>query len=104
MDSSYKFLKSWYQKSTCYYFNEIIKTKDFDFNNILIDKKSYENTLFYNISYKSLIDTNPLRIRFDKVNGFIRVCDGTRYLVWFCPEKHNTIFNRIRYIIRDKKW
>ena len=25
---------------TCYYFDDIIKVKDFDFNNILIDEKS----------------------------------------------------------------
>ena len=29
----------------------------------------------------------PVRIRFDKVNGFIRIYDGTKYLVLFGPEK-----------------
>ena len=33
----------------CYYFNDIIMLEDFDLDNILIDKKSYENILFYNI-------------------------------------------------------
>ena len=33
------------------YFNEIIKTEDFDLHNVLIDEKSYENVLVYNISY-----------------------------------------------------
>ena len=28
---------------TCYYFDDIIKTEDFDLHNILIDEKSYEN-------------------------------------------------------------
>ena len=28
---------------TCYYFDYIIKTEDFDLHNILIDEKSYEN-------------------------------------------------------------
>ena len=55
-----------------YYFHDILKIEDFDFNNILINEKSYENNLVYN-TYKSVIATNPLRIRFDKVNGFIRV-------------------------------
>ena len=58
---------------TCYYFDDISKVKDFDLDNILIDKKSYENILVYNISYKSLIDPTPLRIGFDKIDGFIRV-------------------------------
>ena len=69
-----------------YYFNDIIKTEDFDFDNILIDEKSYENILVYNISYKSLIESKPLRIRFDKIDEVIRVYDGTRYLVLFGEE------------------
>ena len=39
----------------CYYLNDIIKTEDFNLDNISIDKKSYENILVYNISYKNLI-------------------------------------------------
>ena len=34
----------------CYYFDDIIKIEDFDFDNILLDGKSYENILIYNIS------------------------------------------------------
>ena len=33
----------------CYYFDEIIKLEDFNLYNILIEKKSHENTLIYNI-------------------------------------------------------
>ena len=44
----------------------------------------------------------PLRIRFDEANGFIRIYDGTRHLVLFGPEKHDVIFNRIRYLIGVK--
>ena len=40
---------------TCYYFNEISKIEDLGLDNILMDEKSYENILVYNISYKSLI-------------------------------------------------
>ena len=54
--------------------------------NILIDEKSYENVLIYNISYRTLIGPTPLRIRFDKIDGFIRVYNGTRYLISFGPE------------------
>ena len=46
----------------------------------LIDEKSHEDILIYDISYKTLIDPKRLRIRFDKIDGFIRICDGTRYL------------------------
>ena len=57
---------------TCHYFDNIIKFKDIDFDNISIDEKSNENILFYNISYKTLIGAKLLHIRFDKIDGFIR--------------------------------
>ena len=47
-----------------------------------MDKKSYKNILIYGISYKNLIGAKPLRIMFNKVDEFIRVYDGTRYLVY----------------------
>ena len=42
-------IKNW----TCYYFEDL-KFGDFDLDNILINEKSYENILVYNISYKTL--------------------------------------------------
>ena len=72
----------------------MIKIEDFGFDNILLDKKSYEDILIYDISYKTLICAKPLRIRFDKVDVFIRVPDGTRYLVSFGLEKYDDIYNR----------
>ena len=62
---------------TCCYFNDIIKSEDFDLGNILIDTKSHENILIYDILYKTLIESKPLSIRFDKIDGFIRIYDGT---------------------------
>ena len=74
----------------CDYFDDIIKIEDFNLHNILIDEKSHENVLVYNISYKNLI-TKPLRIRFDEIDGFIRVYNGTRYLVLFGSERYDYI-------------
>ena len=68
----------------------------------MIVEKSYENISVYNISYKSLIDYKHLGIRFDKIDGFIRVYDGNRYLVLFRSEKYNSIYGRIRYLISVK--
>ena len=53
------------------------------------------NILIYKNSYKILIDTKPLLIRFDKVDGFIRVYGGTRYLVLFGDEKYVLIYKII---------
>ena len=57
----------------CYYFCDIIKIEYFDLHNVLRD----------DILYKSLIDSRPLCIRFNKRDGFIKVGDGTRYEVLF---------------------
>ena len=59
------------------YFDDIIKLEDFDIDNILIDEKSHKNILIYDISYKTLIGSKPLRIRFNKIDGFIGISDGT---------------------------
>ena len=37
-----------------------------------------------------------MRIRFYKINGFIRIYDGTRYLTLFGSDKYYAIYNRIR--------
>ena len=43
---------------------------------ILVDKKlykeKYENILIYDISYKTSMDAKPLRIRFNKIDRFIK--------------------------------
>ena len=80
---------------TRYYFDDIIKIEDCNLDNILIDGKSHENILVYNTSYKTLIDVKPLCIRFEKIDGFNRVYDGTRYLIFFVSEKYNSIYNII---------
>ena len=36
------------------------------------------------------------------MDGFIRVYDGTRYLVLFRSKKYDFIYNRIRYLINVK--
>ena len=83
----------------CYYYAKqkgaIIKLEDFDRDNILIDKKPHENILIYDISYKTLIDLKPLRIRFNKIDEFTRIYDGTRYFTLFGSEKYEAIYNRI---------
>ena len=61
-----KFYKVFTKNCTCYYFDDIIRLEDFDFDNIFIDEKSYKNILIYNILYKTLIDRKPLRLTFDK--------------------------------------
>ena len=49
-----------------------------------------------------MISDEPLSIRFDKIDGFIRVYDETGYFVLFGAEKYDFIYNRIRYLIGGK--
>ena len=74
----------------CHYFDDIIKKKNHP-DNVLIYKKLYINTLVYNISYKNSIGTKLVCIRFNKVDEFIRLYDGTGHLVLFDPEKYDAI-------------
>ena len=76
------------------YFDDTTKVEDFNLNNVLIDEISHERILIYDISYKTLIDSKPLRIRFDKIDGIIRIYDGTRYLALFGTKIYDTIFDR----------
>ena len=55
-----------------------------------------------NISLKPLFGAKPLRIRFNEVDGFIKVYGGTRHLVLFGPEKYDAIYKRIRNFISQK--
>ena len=90
---------------TCYYFDDVIKIEDLDFDNILLDEKSYKNILVYDIQnlFVPFIGANPLLVRFDKVHGFIGVYDRTRYLVLIEGEKYDFIYNNyISY--KNKKW
>ena len=66
---------------TCYYFDNIIRlwVTDIEFSDILLDERlyeeKYENILIYNISYKTSKGAKPLRIRFDKIDEFIKIHD-----------------------------
>ena len=67
------------ENCTCNYFDDIIIDRDIYLVNMSIDKKSYETYkkfLVYNISCKPSTGWKPLHIRFDKIDGFIRILDG----------------------------
>ena len=44
----------------------------------------------------------PLRIRFDEIDGFIKIYDGVRYVLLFRSEQCDAIYIRIRYLISQK--
>ena len=49
------------------------------------------------ISYKTLIGPKHFGIRLDKIDEFIRIYDGTRYLALVGSEHYDGIYKKIRY-------
>ena len=80
----------------------MIKFEDFDLGNTKYMKNNTKIFQFIKHTKKTLIGAKPLRVRFDKINGFIKSYDGNRYLVLFRGEKYDFIYNRIRYVIGVK--
>ena len=87
---------------TCYYFSDMIEFEDFDLGNTKYMKNNTKIFQFIKHTKKTLIGAKPLHVRFDKIDGFIKSYDGTRYLVLFGGEKYDFIYNRIRYVIGVK--
>ena len=58
--------------------------------------------LIYNISHKTFVGAKSFCIRFNKIDEFIRVYDGTRYLVLFGTEKCDFFYKRVRYLVGIK--
>ena len=58
----------------CYYFGDIIKDKDINFSDVSLHETFSENIAIYDISYKASTGPKPMSIRFDIIDGFIRVC------------------------------
>ena len=48
------------------------------------------------------MDTKPLRIWFNKIDRFIKIYDGIRYLVMYDYNRYNAIYYMIRYLISEK--
>ena len=82
---------------------------DEDINNdkILLDKKLYKNVLIYKLLYKKFIDAKPFPIKFNKVDGLIKIYNGIRYLELSNSydtnyRVYNKIFDEINYLITEK--
>ena len=41
-------------------------------------------------------------VRVDKIDGFIKIYDRTKYLVLFDPDSDNAIYSRISYLVTEK--
>ena len=90
--------------------DEIIKDSDTVLTNVPTNDMSIASINFHNIivRYKmdcyilNMVVAKLIRIRLDKIDGFIRVYNESRCLVLFGLEKHDTVYNRTRYLISLK--
>ena len=86
MESNNKLKEIATKNRTCYYFDGIININDLDLDTVLLDEKSFENILIYDVAYKVSYDAKSLRIIFDKVDTCIRKYDRTNCLLLFHAE------------------
>ena len=49
----------------------MININDVNLDNILLNEKSYENILIYDVAYKAPYHAKPLYVTFDKVDEYI---------------------------------
>ena len=67
-----------------------------------MNKNKYENILIYDISFKTFMGRKSLRIRFNKINGFIKIYEGIRYLILYNYERYNAICDKMKYLLSEK--
>ena len=89
-----------------------MRIEDINDYNVLLDGKSYENILVYNILYENFMEGKLLRIRFDKADWAIKIYNGIRYLelsilyneVYYRINSriYYAVFDRINYLISEK--
>ena len=102
MESKDKLKETDIKNRTCYYFDDIFRfwDGDIEFSNISLNKNLYKetlkNVLIYDISYKTSTGAKPLRIRFNKIDGFIKIHDKIRHLVLFDYSDCDKICDKIR--------
>ena len=87
----------------CYHFDDIIKDRDSYLVDILLVEKLYEYISFFDIPCKTSTGPKPLRIKFDKTNGFIRVRgEEFRHFLLSDDGLFDKMFDKSKYLISEK--
>ena len=74
-----------------------MKVTDIDSQKILLDEKDIK--IFKIMAFH----TKTFRVWFNKIHGFIKIYDVTRYLVILGPSWFDEICNSFKYLINEKK-
>ena len=76
--------------------------RDIEFSDILLNEKlyieKYENIFIYDILYKTSMGAKALCIRFDKVDGIIKIHNKIRYLAL----SDYSYCDNIKYLVSEK--
>ena len=80
---------------TYYFYNDIIGIETFDSNMLKLDKKPYKNLDIYNIGYVTIKNSaNPLYLRIDNANGYIKETNKYKYLVFDATDENKKLLER----------
>ena len=96
-----------------YFYNDLINIKNFNINNLKLDKKSILGTDVYYIGYITkkkkpqwnVNSVNPLYLTIDKINDHFEEVDGDKYLIINSEngdimQKYQEVFDGIKEIIK----
>ena len=70
-----------------------MEVDDINVDIILVDKQSYKHILVYNILYKKIMDAKLFLIRFNKVDGIIKIYDEIIYSE--LSDSYNEVYYRV---------
>ena len=94
MNSDNKLKEVDIKNQKCYYLGKVIDSNNLNLDNILIDKKWYENILIYSVAYRTLYGARPFNIIFDKGDRNIENMAVQDIQLFHADEKNEKFFDR----------
>ena len=96
---------------TYYFYNDLINIKDFNINNLKLDKKDVLRNDVYYIGYTTKKpqwngnSVNPLYLMINRIKGHFEEVDGDKYLIissenGVIMQKNQEVFHGIKEIIK----
>ena len=93
MESKNELKKTDIKNRTYLYFDDIMKAIDINFSDILLNEKSYENILIYDISYKTFMGANHC------VLGSIKQIDLLKFMMELDIQYYWFIVGMMKFVI-----
>ena len=93
-------------KAEHYFYNDLIKIKSFNSNNVRLDKKSVLGNGVYYISYITknpqwnVNSVNPLYLMINRIKGHFEEKDGDKYLI-ISSENGDKMQKKIKMVLME---